>query len=69
LPGSPRLSESDVQNILEYYAVLLTKDPAEPRTTEDASIDELIECLSPENAVERIMYRREVSTAITKSFV
>lgn len=50
------MSPADKENILSYYEVLLGKPAGE------ASIDELLDCLNPDNAVERIMYRREVAS-------
>ena len=46
------MSDVDMTNIKKYYRQLLDKEP------EVATIDELLDCLQPENAVERIAYRK-----------
>ena len=63
LPRNIVLSEYDIGNINDYYNTLLGK-PAK-----EASIDELLDCLQPENAVERIMYRKEVSSTQSTNFI
>ena len=50
------MSSGDVDKIVTYYKCLLEKD------LKEATIDELLDCTQPENAVERIMYRKEVAT-------
>jgi len=35
----------------------------------EASVDELLDCLNPDNAVERIAYRKEVAGANHKDFI
>lgn len=50
------INVGDIANVNSYFLELLEKDPKE------ASIDELLDCTQPENAVERIMYRKEVSS-------
>ena len=52
LPRGVVMSDVDMKNITNYFTKLLDKDPKE------ADIDELLDCLQPENAVERIAYRR-----------
>lgn len=52
------MQEADIDNINNYYETLLTTDPETPRTALDATIDELLDCLQPDNAVERIAYRK-----------
>ena len=53
-----------MENIKSYFNILLIeKDAAE------ASLEELVDCLQPENAVERIMYRREVGTNNRREFM
>ena len=72
LPPNVLMSEADKQNITNYYITLLTKKDQEPPTPEDLknySVDQLLECLSPDNAVERIAYRRDASTAGHKNLV
>ena len=63
------MQEADVDNINSYYATLLTTDEESPRTALDATIDELLDCLQPDNAVERIAYRKQVGTAHGRDFV
>ena len=46
------MSDVDMKNIRDYYTKLLGKEP------EEATVDELLDCLQPENAVERIAYRK-----------
>ena len=57
------MSDVDVKNINEYYAKLLDKDPQE------ATIDELLDCLQPENAVERIAYRKSLTQSSKRDFI
>ena len=58
------MSDQDMVNIKAYYTLLLMgKDPKE------AEIDELLDCLQADNIVERIMYRKEVSTNHQKAFI
>lgn len=53
-----------MENIKSYFNILLIeKDAAE------ATLEELVDCLQPENAVERIMYRREVGTNNRREFM
>ena len=56
LPKNVTMSEGDIMNINNYFNLLLDRDPKE------ATVDELITCLNPENAVERIAYRKEVGS-------
>ena len=56
------LSEDDIDQINKYYAAILTTDPLQPIDPREVSIDELLNCLSPENAVERIMYRKDIAS-------
>ena len=58
-----------MDNINAYYSTLLTTDDAEPRQAIDATINDLLDCLQPDNAVERIMYRKQVGTAHGRDFV
>ena len=57
------MSDVDVRNITDYFRKLLDKEPKE------ATIDELLDCLQPENAVERIAYRRSITQSTTKDFI
>jgi len=57
------LSDVDIANINSYYATLLEKDPKE------ATIEDLLECLQPENAVERIAFRKSVGSRANTEFV
>ena len=50
------MTEGDIMNINNYYEILLDKPAVE------ATVDELLDCLNPDNPIERIMYRREVSS-------
>lgn len=45
------MSMADKENILHYFETLLNKPAGE------ADVEELLDCLSAENAVERIAYR------------
>ena len=67
--GGKKIGEDDIVNINRYYETLLTKDKDYPRKASDADISELLDCLMPENPVERNMYRREVNTSNTNKFV
>ena len=49
----------DKENILNFYEILLEKPASE------ATIDELLDCLNPENSIERIAYRKEVAKGTT----
>ena len=69
MAGGKMLKEDDIATINTYYSVLLTTDKNYPRKASDADISELLDCLMPENPVERNMYRREVNTANTTKFV
>ena len=62
VPGTPDLTKADISMALEYYETLLKKPAAE------AELDELLECLMPDNAVERIAYRRSVNVANNRNF-
>ena len=63
LPRNVFMSDVDIKNINEYYAKLLDKDPQE------ATIDELLDCLQPENAVERIAYRKSLTQSSKRDFI
>lgn len=69
------MSDADIDNINQNYSILLTKDLtqlADPENWNDpkeASVDELLDCLGSDNAVERIAYRREVAGAGNKDFL
>ena len=56
-----QLSEDDIEQINKYYKAILTTDPLNPVDPKDVGIDELLNCLSPDNAVERIMYRKDIA--------
>ena len=55
------MSEDDIEQITKYYKAILTTDPLNPVDPKDVGIDELLNCLSPDNAVERIMYRKDIA--------
>ena len=57
------MSEVDISNAKHYFSVLLDKDSSE------ATIDELLDCLQPQNAVERIAYRKSVGSKANQEFV
>lgn len=61
LPRNVHMSEQDVDNINSYYSTLLTTDAKEPIEARDVPVDELLNCLSPDNSVERIMYRKDMA--------
>lgn len=61
LPDNMQMSEQEKDNIVDYMTYLLSKDPKNPVKPESVTISELLDCLQPDNAVERIAYRREVS--------
>lgn len=63
------MQDADKENILTYFGILLTTDPKEPRLATDATVDELLDCMQADNAVERIMFRKAVSTAHGRDFV
>jgi len=65
----PNMSEQDVANIIQYFTTLLTVDPKQPVKPNEASVDDLLDCVTADNVVERIAYRRQVNTGNTKSFV
>mmetsp|Transcript_20110 Transcript_20110/g.24785 ORF Transcript_20110/g.24785 Transcript_20110/m.24785 type:complete len:338 (+) Transcript_20110:490-1503(+) len=54
------MTAGDIDNINFYFRELLEKDPRE------ATIDELLDCTQAENAVERIMYRKEASSMVRR---
>lgn len=58
LPSKIEMSEQDIENINNYFSALLTVDPKKPVKASDATVDDLLDCLTAENAVERIAYRR-----------
>lgn len=66
--GGKEMSEADKDMVLGYYEVLLSR-PDCPRKAENAEIDELLDCLMPENPIERNIYRREVNSANKTKFV
>ena len=68
-PNQPDITDEEIKMTVDYFTILLTEDPADPKGPEDASIDELLECLASDNAVERIMYRKEVNVGNNKSFL
>ena len=74
LNKNQKMSEADVDNINEYYAILLTKDimdledRAKWADPKEATVDELLECLNPENAVERIAFRKQVGNNHPQAF-
>ena len=53
-----------MENIKSYFNILLIE-----KDSTEASLEELVDCLQPENAVERIMYRREVGTNNRREFM
>ena len=57
------MSAMDMDNINNYYKLLLEQDPRE------ATIEELLECTQIENAVERIQFRKEVASGGRRNFV
>lgn len=57
------MSAMDMDNINNYYKLLLENDPRE------ATIEELLECTQIENAVERIQFRKEVASGGRRNFV
>ena len=61
LPDGMQMSDQERDNIVDYMTYLLTKDQKNPVKPESVTIAELLDCLQPDNAVERIAYRREVS--------
>ena len=63
MPRGLHMTEGDILNINNYYEILLDKPAVE------AEVDELIDCLNPDNPIERIMYRREVSSNSKQEFV
>lgn len=63
LPRNVVMSEGDLINIINYYTMLLEKDP------KDAEVDELLDCLSPESLVERLAYRKEVGSTNKREFI
>lgn len=65
----PTPTIGDIDNINNYFTTLLTVDPKEPVKPTDVSINQLLDCLQPDNAVERIMYRKEVGGNKTKDFL
>ena len=68
--GAPKLEPGDIDNINSYFTTLLTTDPKGPPVKPtDVSINQLLDCLQPDNAVERIMYRKEVGGNKTKDFL
>lgn len=69
MPGTQIMTDEDIKLSVEYFTTLLSEDPNDPKNPEDASVDELLECLAADNAVERIMYRREVNVGNNKSFL
>ena len=71
------MSEADISNINDYFATLLSDvkevedydDPEKIVDPKSASVDQLLDCMNAENAVERIAYRREVAGAAHKDFL
>ena len=57
------MSEGDISNIRNYFSELLEKD------LNEATVEELLECLATDNAVERIAYRKEVGSKSNKEFL
>lgn len=69
LPHNTHMSEVDVENINSYYSTLLTTDlKGDVVEAKDVSVDMLLDCLSSDNAVERIMYRKDMTNQ-KKDFV
>lgn len=63
MPRGLQLTEGDLVNINNYFEILLDKPAVE------ATVDELLDCLQPDNPIERIMYRREVSSNAKQDFI
>lgn len=63
MPRGLHITEGDILNINNYYELLLDKPAVE------ATVDELLDCLNPDNPIERIMYRREVSSNAKQDFI
>ena len=63
MPRGLHMTEGDILNINNYYEILLDKPAIE------ATVDELLDCLNPDNPIERIMYRREVSSNAKQDFI
>ena len=67
-PGSG-MSLDDANKVLKLFQTLLTKEKKCPVDPKDASLNDLIECVHPDNAVERIAYRRAVSINMKSAFL
>lgn len=69
------MSDADIDNINTYFSILLTNDlmklddPENMSDPKEASVDELLDCLASDNAVERIAYRRETAGSAKKDFL
>jgi solute carrier family 8 (sodium/calcium exchanger) len=62
--GGVRVKANDAADIQEYFRRLL-----DVQDLHAVPLDEIIDCMNPENPVERIAYRRQVAAAAPKSFV
>jgi len=63
LPRGVVMSEVDLLNIINYYTLLLGKDPKE------AEVDDLLDCLQAESLVERLAYRKAVGSTNKREFL